>query len=587
MPRRLLLAIFAAALVFPASASATYTGTVSGTSATLTGDDAGDTLTLTVSGANLAHNLEGFADPTDFDNTQAGIQAIPAGDTAAITVNAGGGDDTVTASAVGAASIGTFTVDGGAGNDLITGTLDADALRGGDGNDRVIGAVGADDLEGGAGNDQLVWNNGDGSDTMDGDAGNDEVEVNGAATAGDQFTIDAAAPRVTFRRVNLVNFTLDVSAERMTVNGLGGNDTMTAGAGLAPLILLTLNGGVGTDAITGGDGADLIAGGEESDTLTGGPGDDRILGDRGGDTMAGGAGDDTLVWNDGDGSDTMNGDDGDDAVEVNGSVTAGDAFTLAVNGARAKFDRTNLVPFTLDIGSTETLQVNGRTGDDTFSAAAGTDSVIGALLLAGGSGNDTLAGGASEDVVAGGSGNDTLDGGGGADAVRGGPGDDVLALRDGAPDLGTCDGGNDRATADAVGIDATTGCETLDQPAGPDVQATAVTILTRTAKASRGRRASVRVRLSCPATETGGCIGRLTLRTAKAVRLGRLRAQVVLGSRAFNLRGGQSARVRVRLATGYKRLAKRKRIAARSLVSSRDASGNRAESSRRLTIKVR
>ena len=159
-------------------------------------------------------------------------------------------------------------------------------------------------------------------------------------------------------------FTLDTATERFQVNGLGGNDSVTANDGVGALTLLSVDGGAGADTVIGSDGADLILGGEGNDVLNGGGGDDRIVGDRGNDTMNGGAGDDTLVWNNGDGTDVANGDDGRDDVEVNGAPAAGDAFTVQPNGARIKFDRTNLVPFSLDIGSSETLHANGLGGDD-------------------------------------------------------------------------------------------------------------------------------------------------------------------------------------------------------------------------------
>ena len=123
---------------------------------------------------------------------------------------------------------------------------------------------------------------------------------------------------------------------------------------MGALTLLSVDGGAGADTVNGSDGPDLILGGEGNDVLNGGGGDDRIVGDRGNDTMNGGAGDDTLVWNNGDGTDVVNGDDGRDDVEVNGAPAAGDVFTVQPNGARIKFDRTNLVPFSLDIGSSET-----------------------------------------------------------------------------------------------------------------------------------------------------------------------------------------------------------------------------------------
>ena len=55
-----------------------------------------------------------------------------------------------------------------------------------------------------------------------------------------------------------------------------------------------------------------------------------------------------------------------DTVQVNGSTAAADIFVVAANGTRLRFDRTNLGLFSLDIGTVETLIVNGIGGDDTF-----------------------------------------------------------------------------------------------------------------------------------------------------------------------------------------------------------------------------
>ena len=121
-----------------------------------------------------------------------------------------------------------------------------------------------------------------------------------------------------------------------------------------------------------------------------------LVGFRGDDTMFGGCGDDRMVWNNGDGSDLMEGGEGYDVAEVNGSDTDGDVFTIAANGDRVAFDRVNLVPFTLDIGTTERLEVNGQGGDDTITAGAGLDGLI-KLKLDGGAGNDTITGGDGDD----------------------------------------------------------------------------------------------------------------------------------------------------------------------------------------------
>src|SRR4030095_2889332 len=95
---------------------------------------------------------------------------------------------------------------------------------------------------------------------------------------------------VKFKRTNLVQFTLDTVTERFEVNGLGGDDSLSASDGVRALTLLSVDGGAGVDTVNGSDGPDLILGGEGNDVLSGGGGDDRIVGDRGADTMDGGPG---------------------------------------------------------------------------------------------------------------------------------------------------------------------------------------------------------------------------------------------------------------------------------------------------------
>ena len=257
--------VAAAALAGPPAVSAATTPVVTGTTLTLTGDDAADRVTIADNGTNLTISVNGGAASTDF-----GGQTLPIDNSIDLVFNAGGGDDEIT---IATANLKSVTADGGAGDDILTGNLDKDALSGGDGDDRVIGGRGDDTMAGGAGNDVLVWNNGDGNDRMDGDGNADEIEVNGAPSQGDQFLVQpnpAEAGRVRFDRLNLGLFNLNISAERITVNGLGGNDTVTGQAGLAPLIAMTANGGPGEDALSGGDGADLLNGGDDNDTLTGG-----------------------------------------------------------------------------------------------------------------------------------------------------------------------------------------------------------------------------------------------------------------------------------------------------------------------------
>ena len=466
MKRKTILAALTMALAgFGATAvpagAAVSSASINGTTATLNLDGADDNETVSVSGGLLVHTGTGggLNSGSDWDSATPGDQTVPANGTFTVVVNGGAGNDSITVLAKNT-EIAEAKLFGEGGDDVLTGADTNDFLEGGEGNDRLVGAKGTDLMDGGAGNDTLVWNNGDGSDRINGEAGNDVTEVNGSATLGDVFTLDPEPGGVKFQRTNLVPFTLDTATERFQVNGLGGNDSITAHDGVGALTLLSVDGGAGNDTVNGSDGPDLILGGDGNDVLGGGGGDDRIVGGLGADTMNGGAGDDTLVWNNGDGTDVINGDAGSDDVEVNGSPTAGDVFTVQPNAGRIKFDRTNLVPFSLDIGSSETMHANGLGGDDTITVGdVGSYSVT----ASGGAGNDTLTGGTSSETFLGGSGNDTINPGAGHDVVFGGEGDDQVNVRDHSGDVAFGGEGNDSVVADNANLDILDGFERVDR----------------------------------------------------------------------------------------------------------------------------
>ena len=612
MKRKTILAVLSGAALAaalgatagPAGAAAT-SASFDGTTATLNLDNTDNNVTVSVSGGLLVHGQTtgGLSDGTDWDSATPGPQTVPANGTAAVTVNGGSGNDAITVLAKNTEVAG-VQLNGGAGDDVLTGADSNDTLNGGDGNDRLIGAKGNDTQNGDAGNDTLVWNNGDATDVNDGGAGNDATEVNGNATLGDTFTIapDQVAGRIQFQRTNLVAFTITSTTERFQVNGLGGADSLTASDGVGARTLLSVDGGVGDDTINGSDGPDLILGGEGNDVLNGGGGDDRIVGDRGADTMNGGSGDDTLVWNNGDGSDVANGDDGRDDVEVNGAP-AGDVFTVQPNGARIKFDRTNLVPFSIDIGSSETLHANGLGGDDAITVGDVGDYSV---TAAGGSGNDTLTGGASSDTLLGGSGNDTINPGGGLDVVSGDDGDDQVNVRDNTADVARGGDGTDSVTADRAELDILDGFENVDRtpgassgngnphasadtpaqavtPAAVDTSTRPVTIAGRTVRVSRNTAA---IKVSCPATSASNCTGSVVLRTAKAAKLAGRKAILRLGSARYDLAPGTSKVVKVKLANGTKRLANRKGQLAVRVVATTGAAGQTVTSTRRLTLAI-
>jgi Ca2+-binding RTX toxin-like protein len=174
----------------------------------------------------------------------------------------GGGNDVLTGGS------GADLLFGQSGNDTLLGKGGSDQLFGGDGNDVLTGGDGDDQVFGQGGNDRMIWNPGDDSDLFEGGAGTDTAEVNGGNGA-EVFTITANGTRVRFDRVTPAPFFLDIgTTENLVVNANGGDDVITAGNGLAPLIQLTLDGGAGNDSITGGDGNDVLIGGAGTDTVT-------------------------------------------------------------------------------------------------------------------------------------------------------------------------------------------------------------------------------------------------------------------------------------------------------------------------------
>ena len=590
MKRMRILAALGTALAATFAATATpvqaavASASIQGGTATLNLDGADDNVTVSVSGGLLVHGQTtgGVNSGSDWDSATAGDQTVPANGTFGVVINGGDGNDALTLLAKNT-EIGGAKIIGDGGDDLLTGADSDDSLVGGDGNDRVVGARGADTMSGGAGNDTLVWNQGDGSDVGNGDAGNDGAEVNGAPTLGDVFTLDPINGAVKLTRTNLGPFTFDAATERFEVNGLGGNDSVTANNGVGALTLLTVDGGAGVDTVNGSDGADLIRGGEANDILSGGGGDDRIVGDRGNDIMNGGTGDDTLVWNNGDNTDVANGDDGRDDVEVNGAPAAGDIFTVQPNGARIKFDRPNLVPFSIDIGSSETLHANGLGGNDAISVGeVGTHEVT----ASGGAGNDTLTGAGSSETFLGGTGNDTITPGRGLDVVFADEGDDQVNIRDRTADVARGGAGNDSVVADVGQLDILDGFEAVDRtpnatPPPVDTRTRPVTIKGGPVKVKRGT-ASIQVR--CPAISSGNCTGSLALGTAKRIKLAGIKAALQLGSKRYNIAPGTSRTVKVKLAQGSRRLADNKGRIKVLAVASTGPSSQIAQSSRRLTL---
>ncbi len=367
---------------------------------------------------------------------------------------------------------------GQAGNDTLLGKGGIDLLFGGADNDVLTGGDADDQVFGQSGDDRMIWNPGDDTDLNEGGDGMDTVEVNGG-NGTEMFTVTPNGTRVRFDRVSPAPFSLDVgTSEGLVLNANGGDDTVTAGNGLATLVQITVDGGTGNDTITGGDGADVLRGGD---------GNDLVIGGRGNDTAFLGAGDDTFVWNPGDGSDIVEGQDGLDTMLFNGA-NVNEKIDLSANGERLRFTRdvANITMETNDVervtfnalGGADTITVNDLSGTDVTTVninlaatTGGGDGQADSVIVTGTTGADVasvagdatgvsvvgpaarvnitgaeagdrltinalagddvveasaLSAGAIQFVADGGDGDDVLVGGAGANTLMGGAGDDVL-----------------------------------------------------------------------------------------------------------------------------------------------------------------
>jgi Ca2+-binding RTX toxin-like protein len=414
-----------------------------------------------------------------------------------------GGSDSDSASYIDAtfsvnASLTTGVVTGGAGNDtlvsietiggsLYNDTLEGSAvnnyLYGSDGNDSIIGLDGNDLLSGDNGNDTILG--GQGLDSLSGGLGDDVLD--GGA---DQDRIDYLSA------TSAVNVSLLTGLS----SGGGGNDTLIS--------IEHISGSNYNDTLIGDAGINIINGFGGSDTITGGAGQDFFdytsasapvgpvgspppppeidvitdfqagaLGDSislpfyiGGNPFANGyirliqTGADTHVQRDTDGP------AGAGSFQTFVILQNVDKNNL-VSENFSGFDPNALPPSTGNdslIGTSGADSINalagddtirGQDGNDTLNGDAGNDSIDGGNgndSLRGGTENDSIFGGAGADSLFGDAGNDTLLGGDDGDYFQGGTGDDLI------------DGGNNNnaIATDFVDYFNSTGAMTINLTTG-------------------------------------------------------------------------------------------------------------------------
>lgn len=379
-------------------------------------------------------------------------------------VQGGGGDDTIVAAAITAASdcpsgcflgVGSQTFEGGSGNDVVFGERGNDRLKGGEGEDQLFGGIGDDLLQGGHGNDRLAG--GFGADSIDGQAGDDYVR--GDTTIDRIFDTGGGTDVLSYATGVTPGFGDPVSIAGFPPSGGErglelemGDDGQNADNGIAPL-----GGGVDEveaasfETVIGTAFSDHLVGTAAAQAFYGGGGADAIEGGGGGDTLAGGADGDYL-----DGGTVVPRDTG--LVSVGMMTPPGETpYTqLYLVGSTDDDDVTatyspGAVGF--DLAAGEFDQSSSADGGCEIESATEATCALGApldsLLLAGMGGADTIVAGgfpATVGVVAiGGEGGDSITGRDGEDILVDGPGsgEDVLDAR-GGDDALTHNGGPDQ-----------------------------------------------------------------------------------------------------------------------------------------------
>jgi Ca2+-binding RTX toxin-like protein len=189
-----------------------------------------------------------------------------------------------------------------------------------------------------------------------GDTQADQVILNGTDNADTIAVLATTGSSLSYQVTglpSLINVKGSEAIDRLTINGLGGDDKLSATALPAVLTQLTLDGGAGNDSFIGGRGNDIILGGDGNDFVNGGAGDDvAFLG----------AGDDIFVWNPGEGSDVVEGQAGHDTLRFVGANIS-EQMTISANGSRAKLFR-DVANITMDFNDTEQLDVIALGGQD-------------------------------------------------------------------------------------------------------------------------------------------------------------------------------------------------------------------------------
>ena len=359
----------------------------------------------------------------------------------AVTIDAGGGDDTIGNGFYTSAS---YSMKGG----------DNVYLRGGQGNDSIINVNGSVIID---------YANGDGFDTVSGFNATSTLKISGAPyssqVSGSNVIVNVGTGSVTLLDAAQIQLNVDGTLKRI----INDNDAAKVTVGSAVEVVdatartktITITANKLDNSIVGGNGKDIIWAGKGNDTLRGNGGNDKLYGGDGNDLFVYSAGKDTI-------GDYASGDKISLGAAVNGfSVdgtnvilnvgkgkltvkdaaykslalidAAGSEFTTVLGGSTAKLNDDDPAKVTV-ASAVEVIDASARTKTITITANKRDNSIVGGAgkdIIWAGKGNDFLQGNAGNDKLYGGDGSDTLWGGKGNDTLTGGLGVDVFIYESG------------------------------------------------------------------------------------------------------------------------------------------------------------
>lgn len=349
-----------------------------------------------------------------------------------------------------------------------------------------------------------------------------------------------------------------------------------------------LHGGSGNDTFNGGAAHEDFFGGDGNDTITAGPGDDEIDPGSGTDAVVGGDGTDQLVDSELGSQITLTPSsylDDTSSASLTDVEEAG-LFDPFPRISVSRIDASNWAGL---------LLVTARGGDDEVRGGVGRNELFG------GEGHDRLIGGPQDDTLYGNGDNDYLEGGAGVDQLIGDSGADELRAIDGAADkLIHCGTEQDILRGDAADIAIASSCETatetvpappdqpkpdepkpMDPPPPPPLDTVAPQL--KLGKGTLSKKGIYSITVTCPAGEIA-CNGTATLTSSRKIG----KRKVTFGKKAFNIAGGKSTTLKIKLSKkNLKLLRQRRRIAAVTSFDVRDAAGNRASASSRVSLGIR